>query len=186
MTHVFVIWQNMFDFIVYFKFFEKKKSWEIFFNIHFIQLNRNIQRKYEQWKHQLVFYYSKARSSWSVFAAVIFSYFEIDVSEFDENEFENAENLIIVFVETKESRSRFRNKRANFNNQDENVRKRFKSRQNYICKNCDDNHKLKNCFLTLDKNKFWIKNENQKIFENNMKNSEFRKQNENLRQIESQ
>ena len=100
---------------------------------------------------------------------MIFSYFEIDVSKFDENEFENVKNLIIIFIKTKKSWSRFHNKWINFNNQNENIWKRFKSRQNYICKNCDDNYKLKNCFLTLNKNKFWIKNENRKIFENNMK-----------------
>ena len=186
MTHVFVMWQNMFNFIIYFKFFERKKSWKTFFKIHFIQLSKNIQWKYEQQKHQLIFHYSKTRSSWSTFATMIFSYFEIDVPEFDENESKDAEDFIVVFVKTKKSQSRSHNKRANFNNQGENVWKRFKNRQNYICKNCDDNHKLKKCFLTLNKNKFWIKNENQKIFENNMKNSEFHKQIKNFRQIESQ
>ena len=180
------MWQNIFNLISYFKFFEKKKSWKTFFKIHFIQLNKNIQRKYKQWKYQLIFCYLKTKSSRSAFAIVIFSYFEIDTSEFDENEPENAKNLIVIFVKIKESQSRFHNKRANFNNQNENVWKRFKSRQNYICKNCDNNHKLKNCLLTLNKNKFWIKNKNQKIFENNMKNPEFRKQIKNLRQIKSQ
>ena len=117
---------------------------------------------------------------------MIFSYFEIDVPEFDENEFENVKNFIIIFVEIKKSQLCFHNKRANFNNQNENVRKRFKSRQNYICKNYNNNHKLKNYFLTLNKNKFWIKNKNQKIFENNMKNSKFHKQIENLCQIKLQ
>ena len=186
MTHVFVMWQNVFNFIAYFKSFKKKKSWKTFFKIHFIQLNKNIQRKYEQWKHQLIFHYSKTRSSWSVFAIVISSYSGIDAPEFDENESENAKDFIVVSVETEESRSRPRNKWANSNNQGENARKRFKSRQNYTCKNCGDNHKLKNCLLALNKNKFWIKNENRKIFENNMKNSEFRKQIENFRQIKSQ
>ena len=176
----------MFNFIAYFKSFKKKKSWRTFFKIHFIQLSKNIQRKYEQQKHQLILHYSKTKSSWSAFAAVIFSYSGIDAPEFDENESENAENLIIASAETKESRSRSRNKRANSNNQSEDVRKWSKNRQNYTCKNCGDNHKLKNCFLTLDKNKFWIKNKNRKIFENNMKNSEFHKQIENLRQIKSQ
>ena len=186
MTHVFVMWQNIFNFIVYFKFFERKKSWRTFFKIHFIQINKNIQRKYEQWKHQLILHYSKTKSSWSVFATVIFSYFGIDVLKFVKNEPENAKNLTVISAETKKSRSRFRNKWANFNNQHENVWKRFKNRQNYICKNCGDNHKLKNCLLTLNKNKFWIKNKNQNFFENNMKNSKFHKQIKNLRQIKSQ
>ena len=63
MTHVFAMWQNVFNFTAYFKFFERKKSWKTLFKIHFIQLNRNIQRKYEQQKHQLVLRYSKTKSS---------------------------------------------------------------------------------------------------------------------------
>ena len=109
---------------------------------------------------------------------MIFLYFEIDVPKFIENESENAENLIVIFIKSEKSRWKLRNKGAKFSKHGENVKKRFKNRQNYICKNCDNNHKLKNCFLALNKNR--------KIFKNKMKNSEFRKQIKSFRQIESQ
>ena len=48
MTHVSAMWQNVFNFTAYFKFFEKKKSWKTFLKIHFTQLNKNIQQKYKQ------------------------------------------------------------------------------------------------------------------------------------------
>ena len=124
------------------------------------------------------FVIQKIKTIWSIFSIIIFSYFEIEVSEFAKNESEETKNLAIASVGSEISqkpRSRLRNKRTNTIKQDENVRKWFKNCSNFFCKNYDNNHMMKNWFLILNKNKFWIIKKSRKIFENNIKNSAFHK-----------
>ena len=152
MINVSAVWQKVPDLNSYFKTLEKERSKDL-----------------------------TTEASRSAFAAVSPSYFGIDASEFTENEPEDAENHAVTFAKSEKPRSRPRNKRANPTKHGEDVRKRFKNRYNYFCKNCDNNHKIKNCFLALDKNKSWIIEKQRKIFENNMKNSAFHKHVESLR-----
>ena len=50
MTYVFAMWQNVFNFISYFKNIEKKWLWKTLLQVNFIWINKHIQSKYEQWK----------------------------------------------------------------------------------------------------------------------------------------